>query len=367
MYIGSDVIEEIVDQIRDHVGDEMALLSVAEHTPVSVRTLIEALNAQNIRFMGAIFPKVIHDSSIYDKGIVINTLNDVVTGTSYMVKEIHKKEFPIPRISLNGNASYCVMTFVDGLTSHISHYLSELYKQFGSNTSYFGGGAGSLSLSQAPCVFNEEGIFQDAAVFAILETSASIGVKHGWKKIKGPVIATRTERNIIKQINWNTAFPVYREIVEQDSDHTFNDDNFFSIAKAYPFGILKEAAEYVVRDPIATNEKGELICVGEVPENTVLDILKGEEKSLIAAAKMAAEESLSSARNPKKAYIIDCISRVLFLEDSFQEELGEVVSSVRKNNKDLSVGGALTLGEISSYGEGYLDFFNKTIVVGLFE
>ena len=28
--------------------------------------------------------------------------------------------------------------------------------------------------------------------------------------------------------------------------------------------------------------------------------------------------------------------------------------------------GILSLGEISSYGDGYLEFFNKTIVVGAF-
>ena len=63
--------------------------------------------------------------------------------------------------------------------------------------------------------------------------------------------------------------------------------------------------------------------------------------------------------------IVDCISRVLFLEDKFEEELNNVSSAIKKDFSDAEISGALTLGEISSYN-GYLEFLNKTLVVGLF-
>ena len=41
--------------------------------------------------------------------------------------------------------------------------------------------------------------------------------------------------------------------------------------------------------------------------------------------------------------------------------------TVKEKYPHISLSGALTLGEISSYGEGFLEFYNKTVVVGLFE
>ena len=125
--------------------------------------------------------------------------------------------------------------------------------------------------------------------------------------------------------------------------------------------------ENIVRDPIAVNEQGELICVGEVPENTALDILKGEPSLLIAAAELAAADcGIPKDKKARFSLIVDCISRVLFLEDKFPEELSTVRKKIESIDPNCVVQGILTLGEISSYGDGFLEFFNKTIVAGVF-
>ena len=47
-----------------------------------------------------------------------------------------------------------------------------------------------------------------------------------------------------------------------------------------------------------------------------------------------------------------------------QERLEQELQSVRAGlGGSVPLYGALTLGEIASYGQGYLEFFNKTIVV----
>ena len=142
---------------------------------------------------------------------------------------------------------------------------------------------------------------------------------------------------------------------------------FFDIAKAYPFGLLSEGSEDIVRDPISTNDKGALICVGEVPENSVLNILKGEEKTLLEASREAALKALQELDSPNVTpLLVDCISRSLFLGKNFPKELMEIKKLL--GEKDLpKAAGVLSLGEISSCGDGFLEFFNKTIVLGLLE
>ena len=67
------------------------------------------------------------------------------------------------------------------------------------------------------------------------------------------------------------------------------------------------------------------------------------------------------------ALMIDCISRYLFLEDDFKSELQGVNRAIKKKYPDLDLYGVLSLGEISAYGNGFIELFNKTTVVSLFE
>ncbi|WP_340200556.1 FIST signal transduction protein [Ascidiimonas sp. W6] len=367
MYIEVTDPKLVANIISDKANDDAVLICIAEHTDINIEILIDELNARGTNFAGGFFPKVIHGKQVFDTGIVVSFFDSLVEDGIFMIKHMDSMNFTIPPKDLDKNASYCMLTFVDGLAPNISHYLSELYRQFGSKIFYFGGGAGSLSLKQRPSVFSKEGIFQNAAVCMLLKKQVSVGVKHGWQKIAGPVIATRTSRNVINQLNWEDALGIYKAALEDKSDIKVEKDNFFSVAKAYPFGILKDGAEYVVRDPISIDESGGLICVGEVPENTILDILWGEENTLILAAKEAAQSSADGIENPKQAFIIDCISRALFLEDNFFKELAEVEEVLLEAHEPSEINGALTLGEISSQGNGYLEFYNKTIVIGLFE
>lgn len=365
MLITSTSPSKVVNEIKIHVKKDAALISVGEKTNINIPELISVLIKEEVQFIGGIFPKILHDNTISDKGIVINTLKNVDHLT--LITNISSGEFNIPKVNFDKNDDYSLVTYVDGLTSNISTYLNTLYENYGMKTNYFGGGAGSLSLKQKPCVFCKDGFFQDAAVICLMKMTSHIGVKHGWQKLDGPLIITKANKNTIQEINWKNPLESYKFIVEKDADIRFNNDNFFDIAKGYPFGIVKSDGECVIRDPLMTDGNGNLICAGEIKENTMVNIMKGENDSLINAAALAAEESSNNSTNPEKAIIIDCISRVLFLEDNFQKELDSINMVLKSKYPEISIGGALTIGEISSYGNGYLELYNKTCVVGLFE
>jgi hypothetical protein len=342
--------------------DEVVLFFIGEAAKIDIQELIELMNTKNIEYFGGIFPRVIRDETQSDSIVVIKKLK--MAQKPILIHGLDNTNFEIPEtllgIDLNGLTAF---TIVDGLTANIATFLDKLYDNLGNDINYIGGGAGSLTLVQEPCVFSKEGFFQDAAIVCLLKERSNLGVRHGWSKLAGPFVATQTHKNIIYQLNWVNAFEVYSETINDDASTQINTDNFFDIAKGYPFGIYREGNEDIVRDPIMVGENGELICVGEVPENTVLYILKGEQSALIESAAKAAEMA-AKVEYFKSAVVIDCISRVLFLEDDFFKELRQVKVNLSKND-DVDIFGALTLGEISSYGDGVLEFFNKTIVVGV--
>jgi hypothetical protein len=181
----------------------------------------------------------------------------------------------------------------------------------------------------------------------------------------GPLVATRTRRNVIAELNWRPALDVYREVVEKDSGQRLTEQIFYDVRQRYPFGIHREGCEDVVRDPIAFTERGELVCVGDVPENAVLNVLTGRKADLVAAARRAVRDCRAdpSAR-PAHCLVADCLSRSLFLEREFGRELRAVKDGLAVDGESAPQG-ALTIGEISSYGDGTLEFLNMTIVAGL--
>jgi len=371
MYVSTRNSEEIVSAVTEmemKEGDVVAIFLGEKNRP-DVARLISGLNKEGIDFIGGIFPGIIHGDKRYEEGAVMLTMP--VLKKPFLIKGLDTEEIELPDfgalLTEGISTQYTAMILVDGLTSNIALFLAEMFNQLGNSVHYFGGGGGSLSLQQEPCLFCPEGFFQDAAIVSFVKLESNLGVRHGWEEIKGPMVATRTEENIIFELNWENAFDVYRETVEADSGKKLTAENFFDIAKGYPFGITKEGEEHIIRDPIAVNEKGELICVGEMPENAALSIMKGKRNSLIRAAGQAAHDCVGSEkRGLRLSLIADCISRVIFLEDDFSKELEAVNNRIQSVDEKQTPLGMLTLGEISSYGEGFLEFFNKTIVVGTF-
>lgn len=342
------------------------MVLIGEQRRPELTHLVDRLNDRGLCFFGGVFPGLIHGDRHYRQGAIIKVLPMANRPLLIRLPESQTPDIPGFDDSTRGSEGtrFTAITLVDGLTSNISLFLSELFNHLGDSVHYFGGGAGSLSLTHEPCLFTAEGVFQDAAIVALIRLESNLGVRHGWKKLTGPIVATRTRRNVISELNWRNAYEVYSEAIVHDAGRRLDSQAFFDVAKEYPFGIYRESSEFVVRDPIAVNELGELTCVGEVPENTVLSILKGEKESLIQAAGQAAEDCrVAPGRVIHHSLVADCISRVLYLEKDFEEELLTIKNRVRLEGEAMPQG-VLTLGEISSDGDGTVEFFNKTIVAG---
>jgi hypothetical protein len=332
------------------------------YTPETVNSILKDVS---IPVFGGIFPQIILEKENISKGcIVAGLLNEahihVVSGLSD--EAIDYENILEEKMSCVNTKTMFVL--VDGLSTRISVLIDSLFNVLGLEFNYIGGGAGSLSFKQKPCLFTNEGLIHDSAILAALDTECGVGVGHGWTEVAGPFKVTESERNIIRTLDWRPAFEVYREVVEQHSGRTFNKNNFFEISKSYPFGINRLGTEKIVRDPFMVGDDGSLVCVGEVPQEFYVHILTGDLNSLVDAAKGAMElgkKSFNGTMDNRTILFIDCISRVLFLEENFAYEIEAVY------NQQVPLIGALTLGEIANNGKDYLEFYNKTSVVGVLE
>jgi hypothetical protein len=312
---------------------------------------------------GGVFPRIVAGREHFTRGAIVIGSRRKAHAT--VVRGLGDAGVPIAPQIANAvapeAASALMLVFVDGLTKRIAALVRALFEELGVEHNYIGGGAGSLSMKKRPCLFTNDGMLQDAAILLQLEWPSGVGVSHGWDVISEPLSVTSAQHTTIKTLNYEPAIDVYRRIVEPVAGKPVAAEGFFDVAKGHPFGIRRLDSDVIVRDPMVLTPEGHLVCVGEVPEGAFVHILKGNAESLILAARRASElahASFPAGHTPRFRFVIDCISRSLFLGDAFTHELAAI-------DDGLPMVGALTLGEIANSGRDFLEFYNKTAVVGL--
>lgn len=345
----------------DKLGKTLLILS-CDFNNYDSEVINELCKNAKSSVIGGIFTQIIYEDKNYETGAIIASLDDILENT--LIKNISSNQniamFIEENVNLDLDETKTIFVFVDGLSKNIGSLVGGLFDSFGLFVNYIGGGAGSLSFVQKPVIFSNEGLLEDCAIIGCSKLNSSIGVKHGWEPICQPIKVTKSCKNIVQELDYKPAFEVYKYLVEADSGLTFDDNNFFEISKGYPLGINKLLGEIIVRDPIIKDQNS-LVCVGDVPQNVFISILKGTKENLINSAKQANIDATNTARFGDFTFFIDCISRVLFLGDDFDKELQQVFEA-----NQITIG-ALTLGEIANNKNHYLEFYNKTAVVAKIE
>lgn len=363
-------IEEFILDTKE--SNKEYFLLVAEHCDFD----FDRIKNSEIKFFGAIVTQVIFDEKNYDNALIACEIENENIALIKNLEEPQLREEDYKDIK-------SVLVLLDGLSSNITNFLDSLFNALPIDVEILGGGAGKLTLQQEPVIFTNEGIFQNAALLMTMKNKLFVGVENGWEYLEGPFIVTSAEKNILKSLNFMNAFEVYKSVVEKDckieyhnafdtyksvvekeAGKVFTDDNFFELSKSYPLGIVKFDKEIIVRDPIAKDENGNMVLVGDIEQNSTVNILKGNKNSLISSSGNAILNALRSKTDNdkiKNILLFDCISRSIFLEDDFKKELKEIKQHIPNN----ILCGALTLGEIANNGNEYINFYNKTCVVGV--
>lgn len=306
---------------------------------------------------GAIVPFIVYNNEYYNKGIIACPLEE---NSDFVLVE-NLKSLDIDSNIFDGKESLVLL--LDGLSPNITEFLDNLFEIVPENMQIIGGGAGKLTFEEEPVIFTKDNMYQDAAIMIVTDLKLHIGIENGWKFLEGPFLTTSSEKNLLKTLNFKNAFEVYKEVVEKDSGVKFEDDNFFDIAKSYPLGIVKFDKEVIVRDPIYVDKNNNMVLVGDIPQNSTINILSGNMDDLInssgkAVKKITNDLGLEENHN---VFLFDCISRSIFLGDKFNEELEQMKNNMKSGS---TLFGALTLGEIANNGNEYIAFYNKSCVVG---
>jgi hypothetical protein len=339
-------------------GARSVLLFAADKGHPERDDLVSVLKVFSKPLIGGIFPEIIADGERRESGFLVMPLcydlkavfHDLSLDVSTICDEINSHA-ETHRIENPG-----IFCFTDALAPNKTAMIDLLYDAWGPSANYVGGGAGSLSFKPFPCIIHGHTIAENAAVVGVMEASISVGVAHGWTPISKPIKVTEIDGNTVVSLNWEPAFDVYSRQIKSHSGIDISPENFFDIAKTYPLGLERLDSEKIIRDPYAT-DNGRLHIVDNVPEGEYIRIMNGNMDSLLEGAKIAlmgAEINVGS--DVAEQFCVDCISRVLYMQDEYDRELALL-------NNEKPMNGVLSIGEIANSGEKILELFNKTIVV----
>lgn len=348
-YIADDLSSAIQTLLA---SGSQSIMILGCDTEQELTSLHSVLSQCPVPIFGGIYPDVIWQNAPITQGFLLLGLHQHV---SYQLNlEISNSEQCKTDIKLGHNNT--LLVFIDGLSSQIETCTQALFDWLGNSAKVIGGGAGSLSFEQKPCIISNQGIFADAMLTVPICANTNIAIAHGWETIAGPFLATKVDHNRIKELNFKPAFEVYQTNIKSQSDVNIDENNFFQQAHNFPIGVDRLDDDMLVRDPIKLQQQ-EITCVGSVPENSMLYILSGDKCNLI-------DSSSSSAKQlPKQTeliFVVDCISRKLFLKERFNDELLGIKQSFERQDHFIAI---LALGEIATGMFGAVNFHNKTSVM----
>jgi len=277
----------------------------------------------------------------------------------------------IAREALNNLGSYhrhVFMMFSDGLIKNNSELIRGAQDALGRSFPLVSAASSDDFTFTRTYQYYNNRVLENGAVAILLggDITWGLGVKHGWKPLGRPRIATKTEGNIIKTIDNKQAVNIYKDYFGKEIEE-LHKMKLARMAVLYPIGIfIPGEEEYLLRNALDVTDDGSLICQGEVPEGSEIRLMIGNKESCLDAARQAAIMAKESLRGkiPKLVIVFDSIARNKLLG----RQAGKEISIIKEIlGWDVAIIGFYTYGEgaplksLDYRGESYLH--NETIAI----
>ncbi|BEE22179.1 hypothetical protein VAWG007_22740 [Aeromonas enteropelogenes] len=251
------------------------------------------------------------------------------------------------------------LTF-DCMIPNIASALEALYLRLANRVNYAGVNAGSGQFQSIPCLFDNHNQIAGGVTCALLPCDSFPFLEHGYQLSAQPMLATSSENNKVAFIDWQPAFGKYQSLIEQHFQHTLQPEELYQFAVHMPLGLLRANDDVIVRIPVGVTQEGALLCTGEVPDHSILTLLRAPESTSEHATALATR--LARQQNLTPVHLLEvyyCAGRQLHFGEQSAAELATLLSASGAGE----LAGALSLGEIGNVRRGdYPQFHNGAIL-----
>lgn len=378
--------EEATRLAKIHIHNEnISLAIVFSSVDLSCASLLKTIGAslEDTPIIGCSGAAIISNQGIFKHALAVMLLSlpqDVYYSTA-CVKDIKTKTPLSAGRELGEKLLYgfkdvrrdLSIIFSDGLIQDGSNLIYGLQERLGKSFPLVGvSAADNLRFLRTYLYFNQE-IFNDAACGILLggKLNFGLGIKHGWKPLGKPRTVTRSQGNIIWEIDNEPAVKIYEEYLACRVSELRKELKRISIL--YPIGMyLPGEKEYLLRNILSIGKDGSLHFQGDIFQGSLIRLMIGTKESCLAATRQASEEAKKnlsgSVRELRKTnncvLVFNSVSRYMLLKREAEKELQIIKESMGENTPII---GLYTYGEqaplmaVSYKGQSY--FHNQTIVI----
>ena len=345
------------------------LMLLPEAEKQNIGTLQEAARNLSVPICGAVFPALVTDGGFCSEGAwflciehmpphFLADIGNGTVGTDTVTSAIRSvwstqatPDAPAPTVFL----------VFDSMLPQVGTLLDQLHSEFDDTLLYAGVNAGSETFQPMPCLFDENRHIGNGVLGLFVAPQTQVVVRHGYPVSKRLMAATSTHGNRIDTIDGRPALEVYQSVIKEEYDVTLTRENFYDHAVHFPFGVIT-ALDVLVRIPVALNDDGSLICVGEIPPSTMLRLLRApalENSNCVAEIVDLLNPTSQTWSEKRPLLTFYCAGRRMHFGDQAAQELKELKTSTQSS----LLMGALSLGEIDSLEDFKLPRFHNAALV----
>ena len=319
---------------------------------------------------GCSTPGAVHRVRVYDRTIALTAIK--FEKTKVVKKAVHfsdiKQSFEAGKTlasEFKPKGLRHLLVFSDGLNANADEFLRGLSYKLEGGVSITGGLAGDVHDSNETFVINQNaGVKNTITAVGLYSKNLQVccSTSHGWRPFGKNRIVTKAEDNILYELDGEPALPLIRSFLGK------NVDNLLESALQFPIGIEKyEDDSFLVRSIIGIDEgKDSLIFAGNIPEGSVVRLLKARFDDLVDSAKKSARRSKELSKGkPDLAIVVSGVGRRMVLKQMADVEI-ETIEKVIGSKSAIT--GFYGYGEfMTSYRGGPCQLYNQSLTITTFK
>lgn len=255
-----------------------------------------------------------------------------------------------------------VFILSDGLKVNGSELVAGLTEHLPDHVTATGGLSGDGERFEKTVVLWEDQAQSDAVVLVGFygdQISVGFGSLGGWDRFGPERLVTRSEGNVLYELDGQSALDLYKEYLGEHADGLPGTGLLFPLCLR---SLDKERG--VVRTILAVDDvEKSMTFAGDIPEGRYAQLMKANFNRLIDGATGAARTSYQAvgSLSPELSILISCVGRKMVLKQRVEEEVEEV-RDILGNGTALT--GFYSYGEISPFTPGAAcELHNQTMTI----
>lgn len=188
--------------------------------------------------------------------------------------------------------------------------------------------------------------------------SAGHGSRGGWGIFGPQRRVTRSQGNVLYQLDGKPALSLYREYLGELAE------GLPATGLLFPLAITADGATdgALVRTILAIDEEAQsLVFAGDIPEGWSAQLMQSTPDRLIGGAEEAASAAAGrSGKSPQLAVAISCVGRRLVLGERTDEEIEATLAALPAGIRQV---GFYSYGELAPSDTGICELHNQTMTL----